>query len=255
MNSHNKELIKKSLSIKEKAYYILTKSKVLNLCERIIFSRSTKKISSLISKEDILKSNELVINNKIKKLEEKIHEYNKEIEAPFSPSKISTISLNLIMKEDEDDFKNAILYENITDENEKYYYFIYIQLLLLLQGEEIDEIDLEKKGIIILYKKLIKNKCTNIKDYLYKLFISKTIKTEKINIEIIDKYNELFEELPDLIKYDGEIKNIKFISFSYYILNEANNHLKTIKNSIKVKNEIQNYIDSLKNKIKKINKK
>ena len=77
MNSHNKELIKKSLSIKEKAYYILTKSKVLNLCERIIFSRSTKKISSLISKEDILKSNELVINNKIKKLEEKINEYNK----------------------------------------------------------------------------------------------------------------------------------------------------------------------------------
>ena len=255
MNSHNKEIIKKSLSIREKAYYILTKSKVLNLCERIIFSRSTKKISSLISKEDILKSNELVINNKIKKLEQKINEYNKEIEAPFSPSKISTISLNLIMKEDEDDFKNAILYEYITDENEKYYYFIYIQLLLLLQGEEIDEIDLEKKGINILYKKLIKNKCINIKDYLYKLFISKTIKIVKINIEIIDKYNQLFEELPDLIKYDGEIKNIKFISFSYYILNEANNHLKTIKNSIKVKNEIQNYIDSLKNKIKKLNKK
>ena len=253
--SNNKENIKNSLSIKEKAYYILSKSKVLNLCERIIFSRSTKKISSLISKEDILKSNELIINNKIKKLEEKLNNYNKEIEVPFSPSKISSISLNFIMKEDEDDFKNAILNKYITEEDEKYYYFIYIQLLLLLLGEEIDENYLEKKGINILYKVLLKKNCINIKDYLYKLFISKQIKEEKFKMEIIDKYIELFEELPDLIKYEGEIKDIKFISFSYYILNEVNNYFKTLKNSIKVKNEIQSYIDSLKTKIKKLNKK
>ena len=141
----------------------------------------------------------IIINNKIKKLEQKLNDYNKEIETPFSPSKISSISLNLIMKEDNEDFKNAVLCKYITDENEKYYYFIYIQLLLLLLGEEIAENDLEEKGINILYQKLLNNNCINIKVYLYKLFISKTITREKINFEMIDKYIELFEELPDLI--------------------------------------------------------
>ena len=244
----------KSLTKKEKAFYILSKSKVLNLRERIIFSKSTKNISSLISIKDILKSSELSIKNKIKEFEIKLNECKRAIESPFSPSKISSISLNLIMKEDEDEFKNIITNKIIKDENEKYYYFIYIQLLLLLLGENVNEDDIEENGINILYKNLAKKDYIYLKDYLHKLFIAKELRIEVFKGEIIDKFNEVFEELPDIIKYDGPIKNIRFISFSYFILSEAYNYFKNLKQYFQIKNEIQGYIDGLNDKLNKLNK-
>ena len=109
-----------SLSIKEKACYILTKSDILNLKQKIIFSRSCSNLRSITSPKDIINS---YINNKIKELEEKIKKFSNKMESPFSPSKLSSISLNLISKEDEEDFK----YLEIKEENEKYYYFVYIK--------------------------------------------------------------------------------------------------------------------------------
>ena len=69
----------------------------------------------------------------------------------------------------------------------------------------------------------------------------------------IDKYIELFEELPDLIKYEGDLKNDRFISFSYFILFEVNNYLKKIKEIIQLKNKTLHYIDGLRKKIININ--
>ena len=121
-----------SLTVKEKACYFLSQSKILRLCERIIFSRVNDKIRNMISIKDILKSNKLFMKNKIKELEEKIINYNKIIEKPFSPSKTAIISLNLIMKEDEDDFKNVSYNNYIFEEEENNYYYIYIELFFIL---------------------------------------------------------------------------------------------------------------------------
>jgi hypothetical protein len=234
-----------SLSVKEKACYILSQSNVLRLCERIIFSRTNEKISKLISIKDILKSNELFIKNKIKELEENINNYNRIIDTPFSPSKTAIISLNLIMKEDEDDFKNFSDNNYIDEEDENNYYYIFIELFFIL----LDEKNYENNDINMLYDKLYKKGFLNLKDYLYQFFVLQKFKKELLNENKIDKFNEIFEQLPNLIKYDVEIKNSKFISFSYFILYEANNYWKNYKEYKQLKQKIQYYIDSLKKKI------
>ncbi len=243
-----------SLSGKEKAYYLLAQSKVLRLCERIIFSRTSQKIRSLISINDILKSNQIFIKDKIKELEQKIIKYNNIIEMPFSPTKIAIISLNLILKDDEDEFKNSIKNEDDSfDENDKEYYMIYVQLLIILFNEEFHYKNKENININNIYEKLEEKGFLSFKDYLYELFIVKKFKKESINEKKIDKYIELFEELPDLIKYEGDLKNDRFISFSYFILFEVNNYLKKIKEIIQLKNKMLHYIDGLRKKIININ--
>ena len=243
-NRYNNKALK-SLSLRERAFYILSQSKVLRLCERIIFSRTTEKVRGLIPIKDILKSNELFIKDKIKELEKKIISYNEIIENPFSPSKISIISLNLIMKDDEDEFKNLISKNYIEDKNEKYYYDIYVKLLFILLGEEFNEnCDVNK-----LYDKLHQKGFINFKDYLYQLFILQKFKNELLNENKIDKFIELFEKLPDLIKYEGEIKTNRFVCFSCIILSEANIYWKKLKEYIQLITKTYHYIDCLKKKI------
>lgn len=251
-NDNDNEMKLKSLSLREKAYYILSQSKILRLCERIIFSRTSEKVSNLISIKDILKSNEIFIKEKIKELEQKIINYTKVIETPFSPTKIAIISLNLITKEEEDEFKNDSSLNYITNENEKNYYYIYIQLLFILLGEYYSE-NKNENNANILYDILHKKGFVNFKDYLYKLFILQKFKNEFFNENLIDKYIEIFKKLPDLIKYEGEIKNNKFICFSYFILFEANNYWIKFKEYIQLKNKTQHYLDCLKIKITHLN--
>jgi hypothetical protein len=241
-----------SLSAKEKAYYILAQSTILSLNERIIFSRTTQKIKSLIPINDILQSNQMLIKDKIKELEQQKIKYNKIIEMPFAPSKIAIISLNLILKDDEDDFKNAISNnDDILNKNEKQYYIIYMKLLMILFNEESFFKNLENIDILNIYDKLIEKGYSSFKDYLYELFISKKFKKELFNDKKIDKYIELFEELPDLIKYEGDIKNNRFISFSYFILYEAKNYFIKLKEFIQLINRTNYYIDYLRKKIAK----
>ena len=255
-NNRNDEKEKKlnSLSGKEKAYYILSQSKVLRLCERIIFSRTTPKIRSLISINDIIKSNEIFIKDKIKELEQKIITYNNIIETAFSPTRTATISLNLILKDDEDDFKKLYFKDDSLDEDENKYYNIYIQLLSILLNEKFNEKNLENININIVYDKLREKGFLSFKDYLCDVFITKKFKKESINEENEKKFIELFEKLPDLIRYEGDIKNCRFISFSYFILYEFNNYLKKNKEYAQIKDKIQYYIDCLKKKISNINK-
>ena len=246
-NLNNNEIQMNSLSNKEKALYILSKSNILSLTQKIIFSRATDNLRKLLSIKDILKSNETFIKNKIKELEIKLINYNKIIEHPFSPTKTAIISLNLIMKDDEDDFKNFV--SNIIDENEKNYYYIYIRLLYSLLCGEFKENDFENLDINALYDKLNKKGFNSFKDYLYQIFILQKHKKEFFNEKIIDKFNELFEEIPNLIKYEGEIKNSKFISFSYFILYEANYYWKNYKDYTLLIYKIQKSIEFLKKKI------
>ena len=252
INTMNYEAKLRSLSSREKAFFVLSKSKILSIPERIIFSKISENLSYLVPIKEILKTGEILINEKIKQYEDKLNEYNKKIESPFSPSKISSISLNLIMKEDEDDFKTIISSNFLTDENEQYYFFIYVQLLLLLLGEMVNEDDIEENGVNILYKKLQKRNYIYIKDYLSKLFIVKKLKVGEFSGEIIDKFDEAFEELPDMIKYDGPLKKIRFISFSHFILAETYKYFKNLKYLIHLKMETQDSINGLNDKKKKL---
>ena len=225
----------------------------MRLCERIIFSRTTPKIRSLISINDILKSNEIFIKNKIKELEQKIITYNNKMEMAFSPTRTATISLNLILKDDEDDFKKLNFKDDNLDESEKKYYNIYLQLLNILLNEEFNEKNLENNDINIVYDKLREKGFLSLKDYLYDIFIKKKFKKGSINEKKEKTFIELFEKLPDLIRYEGDIKNNRFISFSYFILYEMNNYLKKNKELAQIKDKIQYYIDCLKKKISNIN--
>ena len=173
---------------------------------------------------------------------------------PFSPTKIAIISLNLILKDDEDEFKNSIKNDNDSfDDNDKEYYMTYVQLLIILFNDEFHYKNEENIDINNIYEKLEEKGFLSFKDYLYELFIVKQFKKESFNEKRIEKYIELFDELPDLIKYEGDIKNNRFISFSYFILFELNNFLKKIKEIIQLKNKMLHYIDGLRKKIININ--
>ena len=107
----------KYLSQKEKAFFILSQSKLLKLKERIIFSKATKNLHSLIPINEIINSNQIFIKEKINELKLKLIDYTKKIEKPFSPSKTADISLNIIKKGDEDIFKDFLESYTNLDEN------------------------------------------------------------------------------------------------------------------------------------------
>ena len=249
-NSKNKNEEKiKSLSGKEKAYYILSQSKILQLNERIIFSRANEKIRSLITIKELLESNQTFIQNKITEFEQKILEYNKYINSSFIPSKIAIISLNLIMRDDKDDFINFIINNENLEEKEKEYYNIYIGILFILLGEK----DEKKNDINILYNELSVKGYENFKDYFYEIFIVRKQGKEFFDEINMCKFNEMFEKLPDLIKYQGDIKTCRFISFSYFLILEIYQYWNKLKESINIKNETNSYIHYLKDKISYIN--
>jgi hypothetical protein len=243
------ELKLKSLTSREKAYYTLSQSMILGLRDRIFFSRMTEKLRSMTSVKEIQKANDSYIKNKIKELEQKILDYNTAINTPFTPSKIAMISINLIMENDEDDFINFIKNKEHIEQKEKNYYDIYVGLLFVLLRENYDENNKEENNITSLCDKLDKKGFENFKDYLYEIFISQKNGRQIYNESRINKFNELFEKLPDMIKYQGEIKNCKFISFSYFLIHELYIYWNKIKEFHDVKNKTQTYIKYLKSKI------
>jgi hypothetical protein len=239
----------KSLTGREKAYYVLSQSMVLELRDRIFFSRMTEKLRSLTSVKEIQKTNDSYVKNKVKELEQKVLNYNTAINTQFIPSKIAMISINLIMENDEDDFINFIKNNEHIEEKEKNYYDIYVGLLFILLRENYDENHKEENNINSLYDKLDKKGYESLKDYLYEIFISQKNGRQIYNESRIKKFNELFEKLPDLVKYQGEIKNCKFISFSYFLIHELYIYWDKIKGIHDVKNKAQAYIKYLKSQI------
>ena len=250
INNINNEIKIKSLSNKEKAFLSLSNSKILHLRERIIFSRATKKIRDLISVKEILKNNELFIKDKIKELEEKIVVYNKIIETHFIPSKTAVISLNIIKKEDENNFKNYLINNNNIEEKEKKYYNKYVEILYILLEDNFIENNIDKIDINFLYNKLNKNGFQSCKDFLYDIFILQHSEKKIYNENKMDKFSELFDKLPDLIKYKGDIKNNRFVSFSYFLLKEIYIYWNKLKEFLNLKKQTQKYIECLKLKIK-----
>ena len=245
---NNKNLNLDSLSQKEKTFFILSQSKILQLKERIIFSRATENLRSLIPIKEIKNSNQLFIKEKLNNLKLKLIDYTKKLEEPFSPSKTADISLNIIKKVDEDYFKNFLQFYNNIEEKEKKYYKTYICLLYLLLGENINEVNFENIDSNSLFDKLNKKGYEHFKDYLYINFVKQNSKilNEQNRMNI---FSDLYRTLPDLIRYSGNIKGNKFVCFSYFLIKEIYDYWNNFKNLVELKNKTQSYIEYLKAKL------
>ena len=250
----NKSLSRKStkkvlncLSERERSFYILAKSPILRLSERLFFGRSTPGIREIFTIPDLLNINEKYLNNKKKELEEKIQECNRKIGSTFTASKTAEILFNLILEKDEDEFKQLFHYS----ESDKKYYYTYIKIIYLLFDFEFEKIELKQLNSK-LYALMLKKGFNSIKDYLYHIYIKKK---EKINIVYkIDKINEVLRTTPDLIKNKSRYKFCRFILFTSFLIGEIIKYGNDIKNSVNLNLKTKNFIDIINKKIESYRK-
>lgn len=234
----------KNLSKKEKAFYLLSKSPVLRLIERMIFGRSTQNIREIQSVSDILNRNKILLKNKIKELEEEINECENKINSPFNASKTAEITFNFILTKDEEEFKRFIIFME-TDEEEKEYY-IYMKVIYLLFDESYEGVEIEKLDEHF-YEIINKKGFKNIKDYLYHIYIKKN---ENINIiHNIDKINELLKEAPNIVGNHFNNKICRFVLFTSFLISEIVEYGNGVKNAIELKIRTKGFIDIIENKL------
>ena len=245
-----------NLSIKERACYILSKSPILRLCERMIFSRSTSNLRKIITKETIINDNKIVLENKIIELKQKIDLCDQILDTPFTASKTADITLNFITSLQEIEFKDFPILS--LNEKEKKYYVTYIKILYCLLNEEIERNEepdaFDKDDIIFLRRNLylkINNKgFKSIRDYLYKIYIkNKDIK----EIPKITEMNYLVSQVNDIFAIQNPVKICKFISFTIYLIKEIINFGNKIKSTIELKIKAKNLIEIIIKKLKKYN--
>ena len=234
-----------NLSKKENAYLILSYSKCLRLCERMIFSRSTNKLRESLSKKHILETNKIYLNEKIKELEKKVENCDDKLKTQFSATKTAEMTLNFITSNIENEFK-LNLFNNIDDENEKIYCYNYVKILYLLLDENYEEIKNENL-VKQLYQKINNKGYQNLKDYLYYLYI-KNIKEKKIN-DNIDKINNILIQSPDLLNFKYTFRYDKFISYTCFLFKEIINFSNEKIDTFKLKKDCLNFIDIINNKI------
>ena len=234
----------KNLTPKEKACIILTQSKILQLSERVIFSRATENVRELIPIKGLLILNELFLKEKIKQNKLNLIIYNKKIESPFIPSKTADISINIIKKEDEKAFKDLINNEQNLNENEKKFYHTYICLLYILLGEKIEGIDFENIDANILFERLNKKGYENMKDYLYLNFIKQNSAILK-DVKSMKIFEELYKVLLEQSKKIEIIKRYKFYNFSYILIKEIYEYVNNISQLITIKNKTKADLDIL----------
>ena len=86
----------KNISSREGAYYLLSTSPILRLCERLIFSRASPNVIKVITTSTILKNHEVFLNAKANELKSEIELCEKRLKMPFGASKIADITLNFI---------------------------------------------------------------------------------------------------------------------------------------------------------------
>ena len=244
--STNKKILN-SLSEREKIFYILAKSPILRLSERLFFGRSTSGIREILTIPDLLNINEKYLNNKKKELEEKLQECNRKIGSTFTASKTAEILFNLILEKDEDEFKQLFQYS----ESDKNYYYSYIKIIYLLIDFEYDKIELKQLNSK-LYALMFKKGFNSIKDYLYHIYIKKK---ENINIVYkIDKINEVLRTAPDLIQNKSRYRFCRFILFTSFLIGEIIKYGNDIKNTVSLNLKTKNFIDIINKKIESYRK-
>lgn len=241
----------KNLSYRENAYLILSYSDTLRLRERLIFSRSTINLRKNISKKQILETNKIYLNEKLKELENNLNICNEKLKSKFTASKTAEMIFNFITSNIENDFKLNTP-QILNDKNEKSQYYNYIKLLYILLDESYENIpneDLTNQ----LYQKINNKGFNNIKDYLYFIYI-KNLKENKV-VENADIIQKLIKEIPDFINYQKSIKFSKFISYCCYLIKEIVNFIEEKINSLILKKNYINLIEIVNNKLNNYNDK
>lgn len=235
----------KNLSKKENAYLILSYSKCLRLCERMIFARSSPKLREAISKQQILDTNKLYLMEKVKELNKKIEICDEKLRNKFTASKTAEMTLNFITNNIENEFKLNI-FESF-DEKEKIFNYNYIKLLYLLLDENYENI--KNENLIKELSQKISNKgFSTIKDYIYFIYI-KNSKENKI-IDNIDKIKNIISDSPNLIDFKSSMKSDdKFVSYSCYLFKEIINYVNEKVDTFNLKNDCVNLIGIINNKI------
>ena len=242
-NNVNKEALMEKLSNLEKSYYILSKSPVLRLKERLFFARSTQNLRNIQSVPDILKKNETFLKEKIKELEGEISECDKRINTAFNPSKTAEINFNFILSKDEDEFKNFVWFAE--NENEKNEYYGYLKLFYLLFNESYENIELKNLSEK-LYVALSNRGYKTIKEYLYDIYFKK--KDNNNIVYNIDKINNLLNEEEIDEKING--KFCRFALFTSFLVKEIIKYGNDVKNMVELKIKTKEFIDVINNKLK-----
>ena len=255
------DLKSKGLSKKESSCYILSKSPVLRLCERMIFTRSSSALRNLLPKESTMKEHQILLKNKIDELEKKINLCDKILETPFTATKTADITLNFITSLMEMEFKEYPIL--LANEEEKKYYVTFIKILYNLFNIEIVVNDggnniLDKNSNILslrqnLYTKIYNKGFKSIRDTLYNQFIDNkdTIK----DIPKIAEINYLVSQVNNIFEIHNSLKICKFISFTLYLIKEIIQFGNNIKSSVELKIKAKNLIDIINRKINKLNSK
>ena len=243
---NNKSITKdpkmEKLSALEKSYYILSKSPVLRLNERILFARSTSNLRSIQSIPDILKHNEKLLKEKIKELEGKMSECDKRISTVFNPSKTAEINFNFILSKDEEEFKNFVWFAE--NEKEKSEYFCFLKLIYLLINESYENIELKNLSEK-LYMAITKKGFKTVKEYLYYIYFKK--KENNTIVYNIDKINNLLEGTEVNEKYN--IKFCRFALFTSFLVKEIIKYGNDVKNMVELKIKTKEFIDVINKKL------
>ena len=243
---------KDKISSKEQAFYILSTSPVLRLCEQLMFARSIKNVKKEINTEYILNNHNIYLNAKANELKNEIYLCDKSIKTPFIASKIADITLNFITSIDEEEFKNYDLLESNKEEFSNYYN--YIKLLYILFDEKYDDKASGKNLKLKLFEKIKEKGFLYIKDYLYHIYIAKKEENKIIaKIEIIN--NDIFKKSPNLLDFHETLKICRFIAFTNYLIKELIMYANSVNDMVELKFRAKNLLDIVMDKIEMIRKK
>ena len=255
------EIKNKGLSSKEISCYILSKSPILRLCERMILSRSSQVLRNILSKENILDEHETILKQKIEELKKKIILCDKILETPFIASKTAEITLNFITSLQEIEFKDYPII--LANEEEKKYYINYLKIIYNILDEEIDNkynenTTADQNNMIIFLKQNLYLKINNkgfksLRDYIYNFFITK--KDYIKEIPKIVEINYLVSQVNNMFEIHNSLKICKFISFTLYLIKEIVKFGNNIKSSIELKIKAKNLIDIINKKLSKYHSK
>ena len=240
-----------NIKSREQAFYLLSISPVLRLCEQLIFSRSTKNVKNVITINTVLENHELFLRNKANQLKNEIAVCDKRLKTPFVSSKIAEITLNFITSIDEIEFKTIDILE--IDEEEINLFYNYIKLLYLLFGMNFNNNLQGKKLKNAIYDKIEDNGFKYLKDYIYYIYIEK--KEENNIVTKIEDINELIKKSPNLLDFHESLKICRFIAFTSYLIKEIINYTNSMKDIYELKIRAKNFYDIVSSKIDKIQNK
>ena len=237
----------KKLTPQQKAYYILITSPILRLKEQIILSYRTPIIKNNLPISTILKNHEIILENKIKELNEEINLCSDKLAKPFVASKIADVTLNFITSFDEKEFKDFDILTKNKDEIKLYYNLI--KILYLLFDEQYDKNKNDKTIKNELFNKIHDKGFTSLKDYLYFIYIGNK---KKINgVKYIEEINEIIKNEPHICNNKYYFRMCRFISFSIYLVREIINYANNIRDTIELKLKTKQFLEIV---VKKYNK-